>query len=89
MVGKTNKQKTNVEKLIETAELGNAEAQIQLGDLYCDGDVVERDFKMARKWYEKATKHGCPEAQYSLGWLYDEYWRQEEFASSGKMEKED
>jgi TPR repeat protein len=42
----------------------DAEAQIQLGRLYEEGDGVLRDHKEAVRWYEAAAKLGNREGQY-------------------------
>lgn len=51
------------------AERGDAKAQYMLGILYKDGKGVERDYKLARKWFEAAAAQGSPSALYWLGWM--------------------
>jgi TPR repeat protein len=49
------------------AQQGSAAAQYRLGVMYTYGIMVERDFKKARKWYEKAARQGDALAAYELG----------------------
>lgn len=53
------------------AEQGDAEAQYKLGNMYCDGKGVEKDFEKAVKWYKKAAVQGHARAQFSLGLAYE------------------
>jgi TPR repeat protein len=41
-----------------------------LGDMYFDGDGGERDYTLARSWYEKAAAGGVTAAMISLGDMY-------------------
>lgn len=52
------------------AEQGNAEAQINLGNLYMKGLGVEQDYAAAGNWYRQAAEHGDPIGQSKLGILY-------------------
>ncbi len=49
------------------AAQGDAEAQLQLGLRYAEGDGVIRNDKEAAKWLELAAKQGLAEAQYQYG----------------------
>jgi uncharacterized protein len=49
------------------AEQGDAEAQLQLGIRYAEGDGVIKNNKEAARWFELAAKQGLPEAQYRYG----------------------
>lgn len=54
------------------ADLGHAEAQNSLGDLYRDGGHgVSQDDVKARQYYEMAANQGLAAAQCSLGILYE------------------
>lgn len=53
------------------AELGDARAQLELGNLCCDGKGVPQDYTQAAAWYRRAAEQGSPWAQYILGGLYD------------------
>ena len=52
------------------AELGDVEAQYNLGVMYDEGTGVEQDFGKAAEWYRKAAERGFLEAQYNLGMMY-------------------
>jgi len=52
------------------AELGDAEAQYNLGVMYDEGASVEKDLVKATEWYRKAAEQGFLEAQYNLGMMY-------------------
>jgi TPR repeat protein len=49
------------------AAQGDAEAQLQLGLRYAEGDGVIQNDKEAAKWFELAAKQGLSEAQYQYG----------------------
>lgn len=49
------------------AAQGDAEAQLQLGMRYAEGDGVIKNDKEAAKWFALAAKQGLPEAQYQYG----------------------
>lgn len=54
----------------ESAELGYANAQCDLGYLYDNGYGIRRDYIKAVKWYRKAAEQGNKIAQYDLGLCY-------------------
>lgn len=49
------------------AEQGDAEAQLQLGLRYAEGDGVIQNDKEAAKWFALAAQQGLAEAQYQYG----------------------
>ena len=52
-----------------------ADAQINLGYMYANGQFVNQDLSEAIKWWEKAAKQGHSKAQYNLGrvcWYYNQ-----------------
>ena len=49
------------------AEQGDAEAQLQLGMRYAEGDGVIQNDKEAARWFALAAKQGLAEAQYQYG----------------------
>jgi hypothetical protein len=49
------------------AARGDAEAQLQLGMRYAEGDGVVQNHKEAAKWLALAAKQGLAEAQYQYG----------------------
>lgn len=58
------------EDVLALAEIGNADAQFELGAMYHDGDGAEQDYAQALEWYEKAAKAGNRQAQFNLGLMY-------------------
>jgi TPR repeat protein len=52
------------------AEKGNAEAQLELGNLYDNGTGVVRDRVKAAKWHRLAAEQGLARAQYQVGLDY-------------------
>lgn len=52
------------------AELGDAEAQFNLGVLYDEGAGVVRNLATAADWYRKAAEQGFVDAQTNLGIMY-------------------
>ena len=52
------------------AELGDAEAQFNLGVLYDEGAGVDRNLTTAADWYRKAAEQGFIDAQTNLGIMY-------------------
>lgn len=51
------------------AEAGDAEAQYDLGTLYCDGLAVKRNYRQAAEWFSRAAEQGHLGAQFTLGFL--------------------
>ncbi len=52
------------------AELGDIEAQYNLGVLYDEGAGVAQDLARAAHWYHKAAEQGFVDAQTNLGIMY-------------------
>ena len=52
------------------AETGDAEAQVTLGDCYCDGTGVAKDVVAAVRWYRKAADQRNAKGQRRLGFSY-------------------
>ena len=62
-----------VHLLREAARQGHALAQEDLALHYVDGDVVEKDYRKADLWMERAAKQNYPPAMYQLGkWYQDD-----------------
>lgn len=55
---------------MKAASAGVPEAQVNLANIYDEGDGVKPDFHKARHWYKCAIRHGAPEAAYNLGVSY-------------------
>jgi len=62
--------KTALRKWRPLAEQGNAGAQLNLGQLYRQGQGVPQDYKEAMKWYHRAAEQGYGIAQNNLGYMY-------------------
>lgn len=62
---------SQVEKLRQTADLGDVQAQFNLGLCYEFGRGVAKDQIMAMKWFRDAAEQGYDEAQYTLGCCYN------------------
>jgi TPR repeat protein len=54
----------------KAAELGDAEAQFKLGNMFYQGDGVPKDNVEARRWYRMAADQGHAESQRALQLLY-------------------
>lgn len=52
------------------AELGDVEAQYNLGVMYDQGTGMEKDLGKAAEWYRKAAEQGFVDAQANLGMMY-------------------
>jgi len=50
----------------QSAELGHAKAQFNLGLMYDQGQYVTQDYAEAVSWYSKAAEQGNANAQYNL-----------------------
>ena len=59
-----------LDDLVNRAEAGDAEAQLQLGWAYEEGNGVAQDDQLASKWYKKAADQGNAKAENSLGIMY-------------------
>ena len=58
--------------LKRSAEKGYIEAQIELAEMYEDGDFGEEDYEMAAKWYLRAAEQGDSYAQWCVATLYED-----------------
>ena len=67
-----NKKIEDFNDLLLAADQGHAEAQNNLGEMYHDGEGVDRDLAEAVKWYQKAAENGFVEAQFDLACMYEE-----------------
>ena len=58
------------EEWLPLAELGDAEAQYNLGVMYDEGAGIIQDLVTAANWYRKAADQGFVDAQTNLGMMY-------------------
>jgi uncharacterized protein len=61
-----------LQRLIMMGTAGNAEAQVNLGTLYEQGNGVPKDYAQAVNWYKQAADQGDAEGQFRLGGMYYE-----------------
>lgn len=57
---------------MELAQKGYPLAECQIGYFYLHGFGVEKDWKQAFYWTERAAKHGDWDAQYNLASFYEQ-----------------
>src|SRR6266704_1974029 len=62
---------TALQLLRPLAEKGDPAAQINLGNMYFDGNGVPQDNGESVKWYLLAAGQGSADAQIALGFLYE------------------
>jgi uncharacterized protein len=55
----------------ELAQLGDIDAQWNVGQNYRFGNLLPIDIEKANYWLEKAAEAGCGEAQHHLAWFYE------------------
>lgn len=55
----------------QAARAGYSIAQHNLGGVYCKGQIIPRDLKLAVMWYKRATAQGVYQSDYWLGAIYD------------------
>ena len=53
------------------AEKDDPDAQINLANMYFDGNGVPQDYAVAVTWYRRAADRGSADAQIALGFLYE------------------
>ena len=58
---------TNLKK---ASSMGHHTSSVMLGNIYTNGEVVSRDFKLAYKYYKVAADHNQPVGLESLGMAY-------------------
>lgn len=63
-------EETIAKAVEQRAEQGNAEAQLNLGNMYRNGQGVTKDYAKALKWYSLAAIQGNANAKNSLGFMY-------------------
>lgn len=65
-------EKEAVDSLCKSAEQGDAEEQLRLGDMYSGYDGFEKNDEQAAYWYRKAAEQGGTTGQWKLGDMYRE-----------------
>lgn len=73
---KSELPKTSIQRefqlLLKEAENGDPNAQAKIGKAYAFGEGIDQDWKMAVKWWSKASDAGHAGAQYGLGMCYSD-----------------
>lgn len=64
--------KTALQVWLPTAESGDAEAQVNVGEIFEKGAGGEPNYPAALLWYQKAADKGNTRAQFNLGTLYEQ-----------------
>ena len=65
---------TALKEFRRLAEQGDADAQLNLGVMYEDGQGVTQDYKKALKWYRLAAEQGDATAWHQLGVMHHYGW---------------
>ena len=60
----------SIGEVLKLAESGIAEAQFRAGNIYYEGDKVNKSYEQAAHWYKLAAEQDHREAQNMLGHLY-------------------
>jgi len=66
----SSEQTPSIAEIRSNAEAGDAEAQLNLGFRYHDGEGVPQDYAEALKWLRMAAEQGIPVAQGALATMY-------------------
>jgi len=64
--------KTSLNVWMATAETGDAEAQVNVGEIFEKGAGGTPNYEAAIVWYNKAAAQGNKRAQFNLGTLYEQ-----------------
>jgi TPR repeat protein len=59
-----------ISNLQKASSMGHHTSSVMLGNIYTNGEVVSRDFKLAYKFYKVAADHNLPAGLESLGMAY-------------------
>jgi len=63
--------RTSLKVWLAAAKEGNADAQVNVGEIYEKGLGIIPDYELARLWYEKSARQGNARAEINLGYLYE------------------
>lgn len=63
---------TSLKVWMESAQQGDAEAQVTVGEIYERGLGREPNYEAAAIWYQKAADQGYARGQFNLGTLYEQ-----------------
>src|SRR3990167_1103485 len=62
--------KSKVERILEKAEGGDAQAQYELATMYENGKGAEQNIDEALKWFNRVAENGHLGSMIDLGWFY-------------------
>ena len=65
----------NIEEITKKAKAGDAAAQFNLGVCYLNETGLEKNYKKAKEWLEKAHGNGYPEEEIKKIWDEYELWK--------------
>ena len=60
-----------LDRLVQSAESGDANSELAIALRYLNGSVSARDPISGLHWMTRAAKHGSPVAEFMLGYLYE------------------
>jgi len=60
----------DIKILTRRAEASDADAQVELGNAYAEGDAVAKSYTKSAHWHRRAAEQGSPEGQVGLGACY-------------------
>ena len=73
--------------MVRSPQKADADAQLNLGEAYENGDGVSRDYAEAMKWYQKAAEQGDISTQVYLGQYEEGNKVPQDYAESMKWYK--
>lgn len=77
---------TAIEWYTKAAEMGYAEIQYKLGNIYANGEGIEQDSTKAIEWYTKAADCGNTDGQYILAiYYYEGKWVKQNYAKAVEL----
>src|SRR5574344_1816324 len=59
-----------VECYQKASEMGNAEAEFNLGYAYYNGEGINKDYASSAMWFKRSANQNFPKAQYNLAYCY-------------------
>ncbi|HEX7677375.1 MAG TPA: tetratricopeptide repeat protein [Thermoanaerobaculia bacterium] len=68
--GDSSGRNHKVQEITNRAETGATDAQIELADMFYNGEGVAQSYSRALYWYEQAAGAGVARAETQLGWMH-------------------
>ena len=66
-----NNPEKHIHWLQRAANLGDAKSQADIGDLFYYGDIVDKNYEEAIKWYDSASRNGSAKGYIGLAQIYN------------------